>query len=56
MVRTEIFFRIKTLIDGEWVQSITEYPTHKAAQQDAEAAMYAPDEYQIVKCERSVIG
>lgn len=56
MVRTEVFFRIKTLIDGEWVKSKTKYPTHKAAKQEAEAAMYAPNEYKIVRCERSVIG
>ena len=55
MKRTEIFFRIKTLIDGEWVQSVTEYLTHKAAKQEAEAAMYAPNEYKIVRCERSII-
>ena len=55
-IRTEVFFRIKALIGGEWVQSKTKYPTHKAAKQEAEAAMYAPDEYKIVRCERSVLG
>lgn len=55
MVKTEVFFRIKALIDGEWVQSKTTYPTHKVAKLAAEAAMLAPNEYKIVRCERSVI-
>lgn len=54
-IRTEVFFRIKALIDGEWVQSKTKYPTYEAAKQEAEDAMYAPDEYEIVKCGRSIL-
>lgn len=55
MQKKEVFFRIKVLVDGEWLQSKTEYRSHKEAKQEAEAALYAPDEYKIVRCERKVI-
>ena len=59
MRKTEVFFRVLWRpfgeTDGEWLQSKTEYKTHKEAKEDAKAAVYAPNEYKIVRCERKVI-
>ena len=54
-MKTEVFFRVKVLEDGVWYESKNTYRSHKEAKQEAEAALYAPDEYKIVRCERKVI-
>ena len=55
MQKTEVFFRIKVMVDCMWFESKTTYKTYEEAKQEAEAALYAPNEYKIVRCERKVI-
>lgn len=59
MKKTETFFRVLWRpfyeTEGEWLQSRTEYKTRKEAKADVEAAGFAPNEYKIVRCERTII-
>lgn len=59
MKKTEVFFRVLWRpfgeTAGEWIQSRTEYKTHKEAKAAALAAGFAPNEYKIVRCGRTIL-